>query len=89
MAKSASAGNRSLSQLFAFMSLAHALIALAAIRRASFFVSSLASMSALPPKADIGTRSWNVRFVPKADIMQCSKQPSNRPLSSICSPCLS
>src|SRR5262245_47860092 len=24
-------------------------------------------MSALPPKADIGTRSWNVRFVPKAD----------------------
>jgi hypothetical protein len=26
------------------------------------------SMSALPPKADIGTHSWNVRFVPKADI---------------------
>ena len=26
------------------------------------------SMSALPPKADIGTQSWNVRFVPKADI---------------------
>jgi len=25
-------------------------------------------MSALPPKADIGTRSRNVRFVPKADI---------------------
>ena len=25
-------------------------------------------MSALPPKADIGTRSWNVSFVPKADI---------------------
>ena len=25
-------------------------------------------MSALPPKADIGTRSWNVCFVPKADI---------------------
>src|SRR5215469_3878832 len=24
-------------------------------------------MSALPPKADIGTRSRNVRFVPKAD----------------------
>jgi len=21
-------------------------------------------MSALPPKADIGTQSWNVRFVP-------------------------
>jgi hypothetical protein len=31
-------------------------------------------MSALPPKADIGTQSWNVRFVPKADIMQCSNQ---------------
>jgi hypothetical protein len=26
-------------------------------------------MSALPPKADIGTRSRNVRFVPKADIV--------------------
>jgi|SRR6516164_8838537 hypothetical protein len=26
------------------------------------------SMSALPPKADIGTHSRNVRFVPKADI---------------------
>ena len=25
-------------------------------------------MSALPPKADIGTQSWNVRFVPIADI---------------------
>src|SRR5215472_1899909 len=25
-------------------------------------------MSALPPKADIGTQSWDVRFVPKADI---------------------
>src|SRR6516162_9066358 len=25
-------------------------------------------MSALTPKADIGTQSWNVRFVPKADI---------------------
>src|SRR5215467_4301662 len=24
-------------------------------------------MSALPPKADIGTQSWNVRFVPIAD----------------------
>jgi len=28
----------------------------------------LQSMSALPPKADIGTQWWNVRFVPKADI---------------------
>jgi hypothetical protein len=25
-------------------------------------------MSALPPKADIGTQPWNVRFVQKADI---------------------
>ena len=25
-------------------------------------------MSALPPKADIGERDWNVRFVPKADV---------------------
>jgi hypothetical protein len=27
------------------------------------------SMSALPPKADIGTQSRDVRFVPKADIV--------------------
>jgi hypothetical protein len=27
-------------------------------------------MSALPPKADIGTQSRNVRFVPKADMAQ-------------------
>jgi hypothetical protein len=26
------------------------------------------AMSALPPKADIGTQSWDVRFVPKGDI---------------------
>ena len=31
-------------------------------------------MSALPPKADIGTQSWNVRFVPKADILRCGKE---------------
>ena len=31
-------------------------------------------MSALPPKADIGTQSRNVRFVPKADILRCSKK---------------
>ena len=30
------------------------------------------SMSALPPKADIGTQSRNVRFVPKADILRRS-----------------
>ena len=35
-------------------------------------------MSALPPKADIGTQSWNVRFVPKADIMQCSSRTGSR-----------
>ena len=28
----------------------------------------LQPMSALPPKADIGTQARNVRFVPKADI---------------------
>jgi hypothetical protein len=27
-------------------------------------------MSALPPKADIPERDWDVRFVPKADIRQ-------------------
>jgi hypothetical protein len=31
-------------------------------------------MSALPPKADIGTQSRDVRFVPKADILRCSKE---------------
>ena len=25
-------------------------------------------MSALPPKADIGERNWDVRFVPEADM---------------------
>jgi hypothetical protein len=43
-------------------------------------------MSALPPKADIAERDRDVHFVPKADIMRFSKQPPNRPLSSICSP---
>ena len=31
-------------------------------------------MSALPPKAAIGTHSWNVRFVPKADKVQRNKE---------------
>jgi hypothetical protein len=31
-------------------------------------------MSALPPKADIGTQPRNVRFVPKADILHCGKE---------------
>ena len=35
---------------------------------------SVEGMSALPPKADIGTQSWNVRFVPKADILRCGKK---------------
>jgi hypothetical protein len=30
-------------------------------------------MSALPPKADIRRREWNVRFVPKADILRRGK----------------
>jgi len=34
----------------------------------------LQPMSALPPKADIGRASRDVRFVPKADIMQRSKK---------------
>jgi hypothetical protein len=31
-------------------------------------------MSALPPKADIVERDRHVRFVPKADILRCSKK---------------
>src|SRR5215469_6081895 len=31
-------------------------------------------MSALPPKADIETQSRDVGFVPKADILRCSKE---------------
>jgi hypothetical protein len=30
-------------------------------------------MSALPPKADIVERDWNVRFVPQADILRCGR----------------
>ena len=40
----------------------------AAIRRASSRLISLASMSALPPKADMDKHGRDVRFVPKADI---------------------
>src|SRR6516165_5518828 len=32
------------------------------------YTQDLRTMSALPPKADIGTQSRHVRFVPKADI---------------------
>src|SRR6516225_7023304 len=35
----------------------------------------LLSMSALPPRADIGTQSWIVRFVPKADIGRPAFKP--------------
>jgi hypothetical protein len=31
-------------------------------------------MSALPPKADIRRHEYDVRFVPKADIMQRNKK---------------
>jgi hypothetical protein len=31
-------------------------------------------MSALPPKADIRQRDWDVCFVPKADILRCGKE---------------
>ena len=34
-------------------------------------------MSALPPKADIVEREWNVRFVPLADIAISSVVPVN------------
>ena len=33
-------------------------------------------MSALPPKADIGTQPRDVRFVPKADIARCAAAKS-------------
>jgi hypothetical protein len=36
--------------------------------------SEVCVMSALPPKADIGTQLWNVRFVPKTDIPQARKK---------------
>src|SRR5215469_1076024 len=31
-------------------------------------------MSALPPKADIGTQRRDVRYVPEADILHCGKE---------------
>src|SRR6516225_2201390 len=39
-------------------------------------------MSALPPKADIGTQSCNVRFVPKADMSDLSHGDQAPPLAS-------
>ena len=46
-------------------------------------------MSALPPKADIGTQPRDVRYVPKADIMRCSRNcrysiTSSAVASSVC-----
>src|SRR6516162_9055113 len=35
--------------------------------------TSKMAMSALPPKADITAAQTNVRFVPKADVLHCSK----------------
>jgi len=37
-------------------------------------------MSALPPKADIGTQPRNVRFVPKADIGEAIRSPHRQHL---------
>ena len=37
-------------------------------------IGKVRPMSALPPKADIGTQSWNVRFVPKADSCSAAKR---------------
>jgi len=36
--------------------------------------ANVAPMSALPPKADIGTQPRNVRYVPKADIVRCGEK---------------
>jgi hypothetical protein len=33
----------------------------------------LRAMSALPPKADIAERDWNIRFVPKAEVSKCKR----------------
>jgi hypothetical protein len=34
----------------------------------------ISTMSALPPKADISRAHWDVRFVPKADILRCREE---------------
>jgi hypothetical protein len=43
-------------------------------RRASPTTADSRRMSASPPKADIGEACRDVRFVPKADILRCSKK---------------
>ena len=45
--------------------------------------SGVQSMSALPPKADIAGHNCHVRFVPKADIVQCSKCSHSNPKSKL------
>jgi hypothetical protein len=40
-------------------------------------------MSALPPKADIGTQSRDVRFVPKADIGEAARHVRSGPDSAL------
>ena len=45
-------------------------------------------MSALPPKADIGTQPWNVRFVPKADICIAAKVTASKGINSSHGPAL-
>ena len=39
-------------------------------------LSRVEPMSALPPKADIGTQPLNVRFVPRADSCAATKCPT-------------
>jgi hypothetical protein len=39
-------------------------------------------MSALPPKADIETQSWNVRFVPNSEILGLQPLSGDRWLRS-------
>jgi hypothetical protein len=46
------------------------------MRRDVRYGSKADVMSALPPKADIAERDRNVRFVPKADKVRCSKNPA-------------
>jgi hypothetical protein len=45
-------------------------VSMSALGQKLTFRSAIA-MSALPPKADIAERDCHVRFVPKADILQC------------------
>src|SRR5262250_3194513 len=51
--------------------------------------SSGRAMSRLPPKADIVDHDWDVRFVPKADILRCGRDlrysvTSSAMASSVC-----